>query len=36
VIAVADSYGAMTSDRPYRKGMPIPKAAAILHAGRVS
>ncbi len=34
VIAVADSYDAMTSDRPYRTGMPIPKAAAILRAGR--
>ena len=34
VIAVADSYDAMTSDRPYRQGMPIPKAAGILRAGR--
>jgi len=34
VIAVADSYDAMTSDRPYRTGMPIPKAAAILREGR--
>jgi putative nucleotidyltransferase with HDIG domain len=34
VIAVADSYDAMTSDRPYRKGMPISKAAAILREGR--
>jgi len=34
VIAVADSYDAMTSDRPYRTGMPIAKAAAILRAGR--
>jgi len=34
VIAVADSYDAMTSDRPYRRGMPIPKAAGILRAGR--
>jgi len=34
VIAVADSYDAMTSDRPYRSGMPVAKAAAILRAGR--
>jgi len=34
VIAVADSFDAMTSDRPYRAGMPNAKAAAILHAGR--
>ena len=34
VIAVADSYDAMTSDRPYRKGMPIPRAAGILCEGR--
>ena len=34
VIAVADSYDAMTSDRPYRKGMPVPQAAGILREGR--
>jgi HD-GYP domain-containing protein (c-di-GMP phosphodiesterase class II) len=34
VIAVADSYDAMTSDRPYRKGMPIARAAGILREGR--
>jgi putative nucleotidyltransferase with HDIG domain len=34
VIAVADSFDAMTSDRPYRAGMPVAKAAAILRAGR--
>jgi putative nucleotidyltransferase with HDIG domain len=34
VIAVADSFDAMTSDRPYRAGMPVGKAAAILRAGR--
>ncbi len=34
VIAVADSYDAMTSDRPYRAGMPAAKAAAILREGR--
>jgi response regulator RpfG family c-di-GMP phosphodiesterase len=26
IIALADSYDAMTSDRPYRKGLPIDKA----------
>jgi HD-GYP domain-containing protein (c-di-GMP phosphodiesterase class II) len=30
VIAVADSFDAMTSDRPYRNGMPLRKAAQIL------
>jgi putative nucleotidyltransferase with HDIG domain len=30
VIAVADSFDAMTSDRPYRKGMMLRKAAQIL------
>jgi putative nucleotidyltransferase with HDIG domain len=34
VIAVADSFDAMTSDRPYRAGIPIPKAAHILQEGR--
>ncbi len=34
VVAVADSFDAMTSDRPYRKGMPVEKAAAILREGR--
>jgi HD-GYP domain-containing protein (c-di-GMP phosphodiesterase class II) len=34
VVAVADSYDAMTSDRPYRAGMPIGRAARILHEGR--
>jgi putative nucleotidyltransferase with HDIG domain len=34
VIAVADSFDAMTSDRPYRKGMSIQKAAGILRDGR--
>ena len=34
VIAVADSFDAMTSDRPYRPGMPIAKAADILRKGR--
>jgi HD-GYP domain-containing protein (c-di-GMP phosphodiesterase class II) len=34
IIAVADSYDAMTSDRPYRKGMTAERAAAILREGR--
>ncbi len=34
VVAVADSFDAMTSDRPYRHGMPVQKAADILRAGR--
>jgi putative nucleotidyltransferase with HDIG domain len=34
VIAVADSFDAMTSDRPYRAGMPTDKAAQILCEGR--
>lgn len=34
IIAVADAFDAMTSDRPYRKGMPIAKALSILSDGR--
>jgi hypothetical protein len=34
VIAVADSFDAMTSNRPYRSGMPADKAAQILREGR--
>jgi HD-GYP domain-containing protein (c-di-GMP phosphodiesterase class II) len=34
VIAVADSYDAMTSDRPYRNAMPQAKAVMILLDGR--
>ncbi|UJF32911.1 HD domain-containing phosphohydrolase [Paenibacillus hexagrammi] len=34
IIAVADAYDAMTSDRPYRKGMPVAKALAILEEGK--
>ncbi|MDQ2828045.1 MAG: HD domain-containing protein, partial [Chloroflexota bacterium] len=34
VIAVADSFDAMTSDRPYRHGMPMRKAVDILCEGR--
>jgi HD-GYP domain-containing protein (c-di-GMP phosphodiesterase class II) len=33
-IAVADSFDAMTSDRPYRKGMPVYRAAMELQRGR--
>ncbi|TWT40141.1 HD-GYP domain-containing protein [Botrimarina hoheduenensis] len=33
VMAVADAYDAMTSDRPYRPGMPTEKAQAILSEG---
>ncbi|WP_051261828.1 response regulator [Desulfovibrio inopinatus] len=36
IIAIADAFDAMTSDRPYRKGMPISKALEIIEkeAGR--
>jgi hypothetical protein len=34
VIAVADSFDAMTSDRPYRNGMQLRKAAQILRDER--
>lgn len=33
IVAVADSIDAMSSDRPYRKGMPDEKLDAILHDG---
>ena len=33
IMAVADSYDAMGSDRPYRKGMPLEKLEAILQGG---
>ncbi|MCI0181988.1 HD-GYP domain-containing protein [Sulfoacidibacillus ferrooxidans] len=33
IIAVADAFDAMTSDRPYRKGMPIEKALSIIEDG---
>ena len=33
IMAVADAYDAMTSDRPYRKGMPQEKVEAILRQG---
>ncbi|TGB01936.1 HD-GYP domain-containing protein [Halobacillus salinus] len=34
LMAVADAYDAMTSDRPYRKGMPQMKALSIIEEGR--
>ncbi|WP_235048599.1 HD-GYP domain-containing protein, partial [Geobacillus sp. WSUCF1] len=34
IIAVADAFDAMTSDRPYRKGMDIRQAADILRKGK--
>lgn len=36
IIAVADAYDAMTSDRPYRKGMDHDHALVILEQGRGS
>jgi HD-GYP domain-containing protein (c-di-GMP phosphodiesterase class II) len=33
ILAVADSYDAMASDRPYRKGMPLGQVEQILRAG---
>ena len=33
VMAVADAYDAMTSDRPYRKGMSIEKVEQIFRKG---
>ena len=33
IIAVADSYDAMVSDRPYRKGMPIGRLEEIFRRG---
>ena len=33
IVAVADSIDAMSSDRPYRKGMPDEKLDAILRDG---
>ena len=34
ILAVADAFDAMTSDRPYRTGMPLAKAESILREGR--
>lgn len=33
IVAIADTYHALTSDRPYRKGMNIEKAISILNDG---
>lgn len=33
IMAVADAYDAMGSDRPYRKGMPLAKLEAVLREG---
>ncbi|MCA9057949.1 MAG: HD-GYP domain-containing protein, partial [Planctomycetaceae bacterium] len=33
ILAVADAYDAMTSNRPYRRGMPVEKAEGILREG---
>lgn len=33
IMAIADAFDAMTSNRPYRKGMPIQKALQILQQG---
>ena len=33
IVAIADTYHALISDRPYRKGMNIEKAISILEEG---
>lgn len=33
ILAVADAFDAMTSDRPYRSGMPVSRAISILTEG---
>lgn len=33
IVAIADTYHALTSDRPYRKGMNIERAVSILEEG---
>ena len=33
ILAVCDAFDAMTSDRPYRRGMSVAKAAEILNGG---
>ena len=33
IVAIADAYDAMTSNRPYRRRMPQEQAEAILHEG---
>jgi ribosomal protein S27AE len=32
IVGICDAFDAMTSTRPYRKGMPIEKALDIIHA----
>ena len=34
ILAVADTFDAITSDRPYRSGMPVHRAVEILNDGR--
>jgi putative nucleotidyltransferase with HDIG domain len=34
VVAVADSYDAMTTDRPYRRALPVAEALLVLRTGR--
>jgi hypothetical protein len=34
ILAVADAYDAMTSDRPYRRGLPVEKVHHILTEGK--
>jgi HD-GYP domain-containing protein (c-di-GMP phosphodiesterase class II) len=34
IIAVADAYDAMGSDRPYRNGMPLERLEAIFREGK--
>ncbi|AHF06132.1 HD-GYP domain-containing protein [Desulfitobacterium metallireducens] len=34
IVAVADTFDALISDRPYRKGMPVEKAIEIVRAGK--
>ena len=36
IMAVADAFDAMTSDRPYRSGMPLEKVISIFEGGRGS
>ena len=36
IMAVADAFDAMTSDRPYRSGMPLEKVIGIFEGGRGS
>lgn len=34
ILAVADAFDAMVSDRPYRRGMPLDQVLAVFHHGR--